>query len=58
MDKIIILEERDSITTVDEQELTLRIISTIDRWPGWKKEAYNNNFAISNYSAKLVTELT
>ncbi|HEY8499664.1 MAG: hypothetical protein QM315_07675 [Bacillota bacterium] len=36
------------------EETTRRINSIIDDWPVWKKEAYNENFAVSKYSSKLV----
>lgn len=31
-----------------------KIRKTIDNWPDWKKQAYNDNFAVSKYSEKYV----
>ena len=36
------------------EETTQKIISIIDDWHVWKKEVYNENFAVSKYSSKLV----
>ncbi|WFA08544.1 hypothetical protein [Tissierella sp. Yu-01] len=30
------------------------IHKTIEEWPDWKKQAYNDNFAVSKYSKKLI----
>jgi hypothetical protein len=46
------LEKIDDKKTMEA--LHEQIHKTIEEWPDWKKQAYNDNFAISKYSRKLI----
>lgn len=48
-----ILGETIAKNKVRIDDLYEKIHETIENWPEWKKQAYNDNFAISNYSRKL-----
>lgn len=36
-----------------EGNLHKKIHSTVKGWPDWKKQEYNDNFAVSRFSEKL-----
>mgnify|MGYP000981580859 CR=1 FL=1 len=48
--------EKEIITSEKKSNKGLydKIYRTIDEWPDWKKQAYNDNFAVSKYSKKLI----
>lgn len=49
-------KKRISIEKKSNEGLYEKIYKTIEEWPDWKKQAYNDNFAVSKYSKKFIIE--
>lgn len=52
MDKIILKENKQKITW-DPLKNYENVNKIINEWPDWKKQAYNDMFAISTHAKKL-----
>ena len=48
------LQEIGTNNKAKKDDIYEKIHETIEGWPDWKKQAYNDNLAISRYSKKLV----
>ena len=49
-------KEKISVEKKSNEDLYEKIYKTIEEWPDWKKQAYNDNFAVSKYSKKFIIE--
>lgn len=54
MEKLAELNYIENKYQTREDEVYKIVCKTIEKWPDWKKEEYNNDFIISKYSDKLV----
>ena len=52
--KILCVKGKNKAEENSMERLYEKAHKTIEGWPDWKKQAYNDNFAVSRYSQKLV----
>lgn len=51
MNKVICKEDKNN--NREDEKIYEILHHTIENWPDWKKEEYNTNFAVPEYTKKL-----
>jgi hypothetical protein len=51
MNKVICKEDKNN--NIEDEKIYEILHHTIENWPDWKKEEYNTNFAVPEYTKKL-----